>query len=72
MALQRLKEEAENAKIQLSQAESVDINIPFIMTGPDGQPKHLQEVLTRAMFDNMTKDLVDRTIAPLNGALNDA
>lgn len=72
MALQRLKEEAENAKIGLSQADSVDINIPFIMTGPDGQPKHLQEVLTKAMFDNMTKDLVDRTIAPLSGALSDA
>ena len=72
MALQRLKEEAENAKIQLSQAESVDINIPFITTGEDGQPKHIQDTITRAQFDRMIWSLVEKTIAPCKSALKDA
>ena len=53
MALQRLKEEAEKAKKQLSQAESVDITIPFIAQSADGQPKNLQETLSRAQFEKM-------------------
>ncbi|MEF2175645.1 MAG: molecular chaperone DnaK [Candidatus Absconditabacteria bacterium] len=72
MALQRLKDEAENAKIQLSQSENVEINIPFIMTGPDGQAKHIQEILTRAQFENLTSDLLERTKKPVLDALKDA
>lgn len=72
MAMQRLKEEAENAKIQLSQAESVDINIPFIMTGSDWQPKHIQETITRAQFEKMVEDLVERTKKPVLDALRDS
>ncbi len=72
MALQRLKEEAENVKIQLSQTESVDINIPYITTGEDGQPKHLQASITRSEFENMIKDLVDRTKQPVQNTIKDA
>ncbi len=72
MALQRLKEEAENAKKQLSQVEQVEINIPFITTWEDGQPRHLQEVLTRAQFEQMIQDLVDKTEGPVHTALKDA
>ncbi len=72
MALQRLKEEAENAKKQLSQVEQVEINIPFITTWPDGQPRHLQETLTRAQFERLIEDLVERTVKPTMDALKDA
>lgn len=72
MALQRLKEEAENAKIQLSQAESVEINIPFITTGSDGQPRHIQETLTKAQFENHINDIVEKTRQPVLNALSDA
>jgi molecular chaperone DnaK len=72
MALQRLKEEAENAKKQLSQVEEVEINIPFIITWPDGQPRHLQEKLTRAQFERLIEDLVERTVKPTMDALKDA
>ncbi len=72
MALQRLKEEAENAKKQLSQVEQVEINIPFITTWPDWQPRHLQETLTRAQFERLIEDLVERTVKPTMGALKDA
>lgn len=72
MALQRLKEEAENTKIQLSQTDNVDINIPYIMTWPDWQPKHLQTSISRAQFENMIKDLVERTKKPVIDALRDA
>ena len=72
MALQRLKEEAENAKIQLSQAESVDINIPFITTWEDGQPKHIQDTITRAQFDRMINSLVEKSVQPCKNALKDA
>lgn len=72
MALQRLKEEAEKAKMQLSQAESVDITIPFIAQGADGQAKNIQETLTRARFEQMIDDLVSRTKKPVQDALRDA
>ncbi len=72
MALQRLKEEAENAKKQLSQVEQVEINIPFITTWEDGQPRHLQETLTRAQFEQMIQDLVDRVEGPVHTSLKDA
>ncbi len=72
MALQRLKEEAEKAKMQLSQAESVDVTIPFIAQWTDGQAKNIQETLTRAKFEQMIGDLVARTKKPVQDALRDA
>ncbi len=72
MALQRLKDEAENTKIQLSHWDSVDINIPYITTGSDWQPKHLQTTISKAEFENMIKDLADRTRQPVQDALSDA
>lgn len=72
MAMQRLKEEAENTKIQLSQTENVEINIPYITSGSDGQPKHLQTNITRATFENLIKSLVDKTRKPVQDALSDA
>lgn len=72
MALQRLREEAENAKKQLSQTESVDITIPFITMGEDGQPRNIQETITRAQFNKMTDDLVQRCKKPVLDALKDA
>ncbi len=72
MALQRLKEEAEKAKMQLSQAESVEVTIPFIAQGTDGQAKNIQETLTRAKFEQMIGDLVARTKKPVQDALRDA
>lgn len=71
MALQRIKDEAENAKKQLSQTDSVDINIPFITT-VEGEPKHIQETLTRAQFEKMCADLIDRCKQPVLAALNDS
>lgn len=72
MALQRLKEEAENAKKQLSQSDSVDITIPFITTGTDGVPRNIQETLSRAKFEQMINDLVERCRKPVVDALKDA
>jgi len=72
MALQRVKTEAENAKHQLSQTERVDISIPFIITGKDGQPRNLEETLTRAQFENMCKDLFERCKEPCLQALKDS
>lgn len=72
MALQRLREEAENAKKQLSQTESVDITIPFITMGDDGQPRNIQETISRAQFNQMTEDLVKRCRKPVLDALKDA
>jgi len=72
MAMQRLKTEAENAKHQLSQTERVDISIPFIITGKDGQPRNLEESLTRAQFENMCKDLFGRCKKPCLNALQDS
>ena len=71
MALQRLKEAAEKAKIELSGVMSTNINLPFITADATG-PKHLDVTLTRAKFDELTRDLVDRTIAPMQNALRDA
>lgn len=72
MAMQRIKDEAENAKKQLSQTERADISIPFITTGTDGQPRNLEESLTRAQFENLCKDLIDRCKKPVEQALSDA
>ncbi|MBR6914592.1 MAG: Hsp70 family protein, partial [Treponema sp.] len=71
MALQRLREAAENAKISLSNQTSVDINLPFITADATG-PKHLQNSLTRAQFEQMTDDLFERTKAPCITAMKDA
>jgi len=71
MALQRLKEGAEKAKKELSGTQSTDINLPFITADASG-PKHLQYTLTRAKFDQMTADLVERTKQPCIQALKDA
>ena len=71
MALQRLKEAAEKAKKELSSAASTNINLPFI-TAVNGEPKHFDMTLTRAKFDELTHDLVERTVIPVNNALKDA
>ncbi len=71
MAYQRLKEAAEKAKIDLSGVMSASINLPFITSDQNG-PKHLDMTLTRAKFDELTADLVDNTIDPMNKALKDA
>lgn len=71
MALQRIKDEAENAKKQLSQTDSVDINIPFITTS-EGNPQHIQETLTRAQFEKICADLFDRCKKPVQAALADS
>ncbi len=71
MALQRLKEASEKAKIELSSRQSTDINLPFITADASG-PKHLQYNLTRAQFDQMTSNLVERTKQPCINALKDA
>ncbi|MDY4611241.1 MAG: molecular chaperone DnaK [Sphaerochaetaceae bacterium] len=71
MALQRLKEAAEKAKIELSNATSADINLPFITADATG-PKHLQMTLTRARFEQMVADLIERTKTPCKNALRDA
>jgi molecular chaperone DnaK len=71
MALQRLKEAAEKAKIELSNTMSTEINLPYIMP-VDGMPKHLVRTLTRAKFEQLVDDLVQRTIAPCRTALQNA
>jgi hypothetical protein len=71
MALQRLKEAAEKAKIELSSAQDTEINLPFITADQTG-PKHLQTRLSRAKFDQMTESLVKRSIEPCRKALEDA
>ncbi len=71
MALQRLKEGAEKAKIELSGVATSNINLPFI-TADAGGPKHLDITLTRAKFDELTADLVEKTMKPARTALNDA
>ena len=71
MALQRLKEAAEKAKKELSTATTTNINLPFITATADG-PKHLDMNLTRAKFDELTHDLIERTTAPVQNALRDA
>ena len=71
MALQRLKEAAEKAKIELSTLTSASVNLPFITADATG-PKHLDMTITRATFDNLTRDLVEKTLGPVNQALSDA
>ena len=71
MALQRLKEAAEKAKKELSSATTTNINLPFITATADG-PKHFDMNLTRAKFDELTNDLVERTAVPVQNALKDA
>jgi molecular chaperone DnaK len=71
MALQRLKEAAEKAKIELSSATSTTVNLPFITASQDG-PKHLTMEITRSKFEQLVDDLVDRTIPPMEKALKDA
>ncbi|WP_227354973.1 molecular chaperone DnaK [Haladaptatus salinisoli] len=70
-ALQRLKDAAEEAKIELSSRKETDINLPFITATDDG-PVHLEESLTRAKFESLTSDLIDRTVEPTEQALSDA
>ncbi len=71
MALQRLKEAAEKAKKELSSATTTNINLPFITATSEG-PKHFDMNLTRAKFDELTRDLVDKTAEPVRRALSDA
>ncbi len=71
MAMQRIKEAAEKAKKELSNATTTNINLPFITATADG-PKHLDLDLTRAKFDEITSDLVERTAIPVQNALKDA
>ncbi len=71
MALQRLKEAAEKAKKELSASQTTNINLPFITVNADG-PLHLNMDLTRAKFDQLTSDLVNRTIEPMQKAMKDA
>ncbi|MGQ3281455.1 MAG: molecular chaperone DnaK, partial [Shinella sp.] len=71
LALQRLKEAAEKAKIELSSSQQTEINLPFITADASG-PKHLTMKLTRAKFEALVDDLVQRTVAPCKAALKDA
>ena len=70
-AMQRVREEAEKAKKVLSSSSSTSINLPFITT-VKGEPKHMEMTLTRAKFDELTRDLVERTAGPVQQALSDA
>jgi len=71
MALQRLKEAAESAKMELSSSKQTEINLPFVTADSSG-PRHLNMSLTRAKFEELTKDLLNRTIEPCKKALKDA
>src|SRR5690606_10407262 len=71
MALQRWKEAAEKAKIELSSSNETEINLPYIMLG-DGVPKHLVRKLTRAKFEQLTDDLIRRSMEPCKKSLQDA
>ncbi len=70
-AMRRIREEAERAKITLSSAMSATVNLPFLMNGPNG-PHHMEYTITRAKFNELTRDLVDRTAGPVQNALKDA
>ena len=72
MTNQRLKEAAEKAKIELSSVMSTDINLPFITIDSNGQPVHFDATLTRAVFDQITEDLVQATVEPIDRAMKDA
>lgn len=69
--MQRLKDEAEKAKIALSNAPSVNVNIPYITADATG-PKHLNVQLTRAKFNELTADLVEATMGPFKQAISDS
>lgn len=71
LAMQRIREAAEKAKIELSGGQSTTVNQPYITAGPDG-PMHMDITITRAEFQRMTQDLLERTKAPFNQALKDA
>ena len=71
MALQRLKEAAEKAKIELSSTQQTDVNLPFITADASG-PKHLNVTLTRSKLEQLVNPLVQRTVPPMEGALKDA
>ncbi|HEX9990449.1 MAG TPA: molecular chaperone DnaK [Chloroflexia bacterium] len=71
MALQRLKEAAEKAKIELSTTQSTDVNLPFITADAQG-PKHMNITLTRAKLEQLVGDLIDKTLPPMKSALSDA
>lgn len=71
-ALQRLKDAAEKAKIELSGVATTNVNLPFITADANGQPKHIDIDLTRAQFEKMTSDLLDRTMVAVNQAMKDA
>lgn len=71
-ALQRLKDAAEKAKIELSSVTSTNINLPFITADSNGQPKHIDMDLTRAQFEKMISDLLDKTLVSVNRAMEDA
>lgn len=71
MAAQRLREAAEKAKIELSSMPETSISLPFITADQNG-PKHLEMTLTRAKFEELTRDLLDRTVVPVRNALKDA
>ena len=70
--LQRLTDAAEKAKIELSGVASTNINLPFLTVGPDGEPKHLDIDLTRAQFQKMTEDLLEKTLVSMRRALSDS
>ena len=71
LALQRLKEAAEKAKIELSSAQQTEVNLPYITADASG-PKHLVQKLTRAKFESLVEDLVEKTLSPVKTALQDA
>jgi molecular chaperone DnaK len=70
-AMQRLRDEAEKAKIELSTAQEVDVNLPFLTADADG-PKHFEHKLTRAKLESLVADLIDKTVIPCEKALKDA
>lgn len=70
--MQRLTDAAEKAKVELSSVVTTSINLPFVTVGPDGQPKHLDMTLTRAKFEELTVDLIERTIGPMEDAIKSA
>src|SRR5699024_10309629 len=72
MALQRIEEAAEKAKIELSSAQQASINLPYITVDADKNPLFLDETLTRAEFERITSDLLDRTKQPFNSVIKDA
>ena len=71
-ALQRLRDAAEKAKIEISGIPSTNVNLPFITADANGQPKHIDIDLTRAQFEKMTADLLDKTLVSVNQAMKDA